>query len=152
MIRTAASLRRVPFALVALAILPACTSSAPGLQTGAALTPAANQPVSQQPYVMSERELKLSCKDLTGAMRVRILQVQSTTQQSGTVAARALQAGATTIWGGPGYGISPEADRERDLAQLEAYNRQLAAMSCKTLDLPAELNGAAANAAPAKSL
>lgn len=155
MIRSASSLIHTAIAILASATLAACSTGGAEMQTGAALAPGQPAPVSQQAYQMSERELKLSCKDLTGAMRVRILQVKSSTtaQQSGTVAARTLQSGATAIWGGPSYGSNPSADHDRDLAQLDAYNRQLAAKNCPTLDLPAELNAApAAPGAQAKTL
>lgn len=153
MIRSANSLINPLIAILPAAMLAACSTGGAELQTGTALTPGQPTPVSQQSYQMSERELKLSCKDLTGAMRVRILQVKSSTTQSGTLAARTMQSGATAIWGGPSYGSNPSADYNRDLAQLDAYNRQLAAKNCPTLDLQAELNDTPApSGAPPKTL
>lgn len=142
MIRTAPALR---FSLaVLIAGAAAGCGGAPPVQPSAGLASAESgatvAPASA--YQLTERELKMNCKELTGTMRVRILQVRGTTSaQNGTIAARTLQSGATKIWGGPGYGSDPAADRDRDLAQLEAYNRQLASKKCPTLDLPAELNG-----------
>lgn len=145
MIRSSNCLIATSAAALSSFMLAACSTGGAELQTGSALAPGQTTPVSQQTYQMSERELKLSCKDLTGAMRVRILQVKSsTTQQNGTIAARTLQSGATAIWGGPNYGANPSADYDRDLAQLNAYNRQLAEKKCPTLDLQAELNAAPA--------
>lgn len=150
MIRLATSALRVSAFVAIAATLSACSSSAPSQQTGSALAPAQPASSGTAAYELTEREQKLGCKELTGAMRVRILQVRSmSTQTNGTMAARGLQYGATSVWGGPSHGISPEADQARDIAQLEAYNRQLAVKKCPTLDLQAELNAPAKAATPA---
>lgn len=126
--------------------LGACSNGAE-IQTGsAAITPPPAQvAVAAAPaYQLSEKELKMNCKQLTGSMKVRLLQVHSSSSKTeGTLVARGLQTGAVKIWGGPTYGTDPSGDSARDLAQLEAYNQQLAAKKCKTLDLQAEFQTAA---------
>lgn len=84
----------------------------------------------------------MNCKQLTGTMKVRIMQM-SAASADGTMVARGMQAGAVKIWGGPTYGTDPAGEDARDRAQLEAYNQQLAAKKCKTLDLQAEMQAAA---------
>ena len=86
----------------------------------------------------------MSCKSLTGSMKVRMLQMQTESEKTkGTLVARGMQSGAIKIWGGPTYGTDPNGEASRDRAQLEAYNQQLAAKKCKTLDIQAELQAAA---------
>jgi hypothetical protein len=92
-------------------------------------------------YQLSEEELKYDCKKLTGTMQVRILQVRGYDSSKKTSAAsRGIQTWATPIWGGTKEGVDPDAQYRKDVAMLEAYNRQLAAKKCKTFDLGAELN------------
>jgi hypothetical protein len=93
-------------------------------------------------YELSEREKKLDCKKLTGTMQVRILQIRDyDSRDKASLAARGVQSIATPIWGGTTEGLDPDGQHRKDLAMLEAYNRQLAAKNCKTFDLSAELKG-----------
>jgi hypothetical protein len=122
--------------------LAACGAS-PELQTSASVAPPAQTVAAAAPaYQLSQKELKMNCKQLTGTMKVRIMQM-SAALSDGTVVARGMQAGAVKIWGGPTYGTDPAGDDARDRALLEAYNQQLAAKKCKTLDLQAEMQAAA---------
>lgn len=96
--------------------------------------------VSGAGYQLSEEELKYDCAKLTGRMQIRILQVRGyDADKQVSMAARGMQAFATPIWGGTKEGSDPEGQHRKDLAMLEAYNRQLAAKKCKTFDLDAEL-------------
>ena len=45
-------------------------------------------------------------------------------------------------------GSDPEGQHRRDLAMLEAYNRQLASKNCKTFDLAAALKASDPNSTP----
>ena len=122
--------------------LAACGAS-PEMATSAAVAPPAQTaPAAAPAYQLSAKELKMNCKQLTGTMKVRIVQM-SAAMSDGTVVARGMQTGAVKIWGGPTYGIDPAGDDARDRALLEAYNQQLAAKKCKTLDLQAEIQAAA---------
>lgn len=124
--------------------LGACSAS-PELPTSATLAPTVQTATAAPAYQLSEKELKMNCKQLTGSIKVRILQMRSG-QTDGTLVARTMQSGAVKIWGGPTYGTSPTSEAARDLAQLDAYNQRLAAKKCKTLDLQAELHPDAAAA------
>jgi hypothetical protein len=92
-------------------------------------------------YQLSAEELNYDCKRLTGTMQIRILQVRGyDSNKKASLAARGMQSLATPIWGGTKEGVDPDAQYRRDLAMLEAYNRQLANKKCRTFDLAAELN------------
>ena len=122
--------------------LAACGAS-PEMQTSGSVAPPAQTVAAAAPaYQLSENELKMSCKKLTGAMKVRIMQM-SAASNDGTLVARGIQSGAVKIWGGPTYGTDPAGEQARDRAQMDAYNQQLAAKKCKTLDLQAEMQAAA---------
>lgn len=119
------------------AIAPPATTTAP--QT--ASVQAASVQVGTPAYQLTEKDQKLNCKQLTGAIKVRVMQLRATAAgEGGTLVARGMQTGATKVFGGPSYGIDPASDRAKDHAQLEAYNQQLAAKKCKTVDLQAELH------------
>jgi hypothetical protein len=96
-------------------------------------------------YELSPTELALDCKKLTGRMRLRILQLRTSADRHPTSeVSRTAQSMVTPFLGGSQYGADPAADQARDRAILEAYNRQLAAKSCRTIDLEAELRPQAA--------
>jgi hypothetical protein len=92
-------------------------------------------------YQLSQEELALDCRRLTGRMAVRIVQIrdfQIRSQTSGL--ARTLQASVKPVFGdGSGGGTDPASQYARDRAMLEAYNQQLAARQCANFDLDAEL-------------
>lgn len=95
-------------------------------------------------YNLSADELKLDCKRMTGRMKVRILQMREARQAPKTSElSRNIQGAVTPIAkqlsGGTSYGSDPDGQYARDLAMLHTYNRQLAAKSCRTLDIEAEL-------------
>jgi hypothetical protein len=74
-------------------------------------------------------------------MQIRILQIRGyDSNKKASAAARGIQTWATPIWGGTKEGVDPDTQYRKDVAMLEAYNRQLAAKKCKTFDLDAELN------------
>jgi hypothetical protein len=107
-------------------------------------------------YSLSESEQKFDCKKLNGRMQVRILQLRaelsdptrpsSASQALQTVTNPALK----LMYGGSSsYGTDRAAGLGRDRAQLEAYNAQLAAKSCPTYDLAAELKKGPSDPPPA---
>jgi hypothetical protein len=105
--------------------------------------PAAGAPAPAAGYQLSEQELKYSCKELTGIMQVRILQIRDyDSSKNASAVARGFQSFATPIWGGTTAGIDPDGQYRKDRAMLEAYNQRLAAKKCKTFDLAAEFKGA----------
>lgn len=136
-------------ALVVTAVgLVACASTGPsGLDTGttATIVPAGaptamTASAAAGSYQLSADELELDCKKLSGRMQIRILEIRDFHERAtATFAARALQSGATSVFGGPSAGTDPKGAYARDRAMLDAYNRQLIAKGCKSYDLDAEL-------------
>jgi hypothetical protein len=100
-------------------------------------------------YQLSEEELKFDCKKLTGLMQIRILQVRGyDSNKKASAAARGIQSLATPIFGGTKEGVDPDGQYRKDLAMLQAYNRQLGVKQCKTFDLDAELASTATDVTP----
>jgi hypothetical protein len=100
-------------------------------------------------YQLSEEELKLDCKKLTGTMQIRILQMRGyDTNKKTSAVSRGLQSLTTPIFGGTKEGTDPDGQYRKDRAMLEAYNRQLAVKQCRTFDLDAELATTSTNETP----
>jgi hypothetical protein len=142
--------RTVWAALIAGVAVGSCASGSswapPSLITDSA--PASGQAPAD--YGLTPQELGYNCKKLTGVMQVRILQVRNyDPSTNGSMAARGVQSVATPVFGGTTVGIDPVGQHQRDLAMLEAYNRQLAAKNCNTFDLAAELKKSDPNDTPA---
>lgn len=91
-------------------------------------------------YTLSAAEMELDCRKLTGRMQIRILQIRDRGDGYGaTWASRGMQTTAGAVFGGTAYGTNVTTQRARDLAILEAYNRELKAKNCPTFDLAEEL-------------
>jgi hypothetical protein len=91
-------------------------------------------------YALSEQEQKLNCKQLTGSIAIKIIQMREAGSRVRPSSLAAFAQGATRpTAAGPGYGADIETDLRNDRARLEALNRQLAAKSCPAFDLEAEL-------------
>ncbi len=95
---------------------------------------------SEQAYELTPDEQADDCKKLTGRMQVRILDLRdyASRSQSSSVS-RGVQSAVTGIFGGTDHGKNPDQQYARDLARLEAYNRQLVAKDCKSFDLKSVL-------------
>ena len=117
---------------------PVMVSAATASTTSGAAAPA---------YVLSDEEKSVDCKRLTGRMKIRIMQLRDEASRVRTTElSRSLQS-ATSQFGGSSAGTDPDGDHRRDMGMLQAYNGQLAAKGCKTLELSTELKPAAAAAA-----
>lgn len=115
--------------------LPVTSSLAPGSM------PSAPGGVATVGYKLTAEEQALECKQLTGRMQIRILEIRDyNARNKTTMASRALQSGSTAVFGGPKAGIDPDGTYAKDRATLEAYNTQLAAKGCRTYDLESELH------------
>lgn len=113
----------------------------------------AHQPGDGAAYALSADELAYDCKQLTGRMQIRLLAVRDYQNQSTTtIASRALQTGSAATFGGTTAGTDPDGAYARDVAMLEAYNRQLAAKDCNTYDLTDELQPKDYRATPTASI
>ena len=91
-------------------------------------------------YHMSNQEKATDCKHLRGSIMVTISRLRHT---KGEVGSSPLAIGANkataTIVGGSTKGLDSDAERARDRARIEAYNRHLASKGCQTVDIAAEL-------------
>lgn len=102
-------------------------------------------------YQLGEDEQKLDCKKLSGRIHIRLLQMRSETggaAKRSPVAEELRKVTTPTLqlmFGGgrntsaPAYGADSAADHRRDLAILNAYNKQLSAKNCRVYDIDAEL-------------
>ncbi len=91
-------------------------------------------------YEMSADEKAMDCKRLAGSMQIAISRMKDTYGRiEPSTGAWAMQSMATPIFGGSGIGANRRAVYARERAKLDAYNRELASRSCKTLDVEAEL-------------
>jgi hypothetical protein len=106
--------------------------AAAGASTSTSAAPASG-------YQLSEEEKSADCGRLTGRMKIRILALKDSMKRTNTSELSRSLHSATAAMGGSASGSYPYGDEQRDRALLEAYNQQLAAKGCKTLDLANEL-------------
>ena len=91
-------------------------------------------------YQMSEQEKATECKRLTGSMMITISRLKQRDNEVGTSAvASAANKAVVPFLGGSSKGLDRDAEYARDRARLTAYNQHLAAKSCPTVDIEAEL-------------
>ncbi|HWB44887.1 MAG TPA: hypothetical protein VG900_05540 [Hyphomicrobiaceae bacterium] len=91
-------------------------------------------------YRMSEAENKLDCKHLTGSIYVIMTQLRAARDQvQPSGAATATQQTFGPLFGDSMRAVDPKVVDARLRAKLRAYNAQLAAKHCKTVDIEAEM-------------
>ncbi len=133
--------------LAAFLLLTACAAATPGYNPGTFSkkgkfgTPLESGDVADNGrYEMSAAEKAMDCKRLTGSMQITISRLKDSYGRSEpSAAASTAQAWTSPVLGGPRSGADRDALYARELAKLEAYNAELAAKNCKTLDVTAEL-------------
>jgi hypothetical protein len=132
----------------ALLLLTACAAAVPGYtpppfkeMKGPLGKPMASGDVQADgQYEMSAEEKARDCKHITGSMQIVMARLKdSHGRAEPSAAARSAQTTLTPVLGGSATGADREAVYARERAKLEAYNRELAAKGCKTLDIEAEL-------------
>ena len=91
-------------------------------------------------YELSAAEQKLSCKQLSGRIQVRIMQIRDYGEHGGSSQlARGLQSAFSKTVGTSAKGVDPDGTHSQDLKMITAYNQQLAAKGCKSYNLDQEL-------------
>jgi hypothetical protein len=131
----------------ALLALGACSAAMPGYspppfkesksQFG---KPLASGDMQGERYEMSSAEKAMDCKRLTGSMQITMSRLRDAgVREAPSAVASAAQTWASPVLGGSGRGSDREAVYARERAKLDAYNAELAAKGCKTLDVEAEL-------------
>lgn len=91
-------------------------------------------------YEMSASEKAMDCKRLTGSMQIVMARLRDpyVRMEPSAVAAGA-QKTVAPVYGGSALTADRQAVYARERAKLEAYNAELAAKGCATLDIDAEL-------------
>ncbi len=85
-------------------------------------------------------EDKLSCKQISGRMQVRIMQLRGfSDRKQSSALSRGLQSGLAATFGNLSHGVDPQGEYAADLKQLQEENQRLVAKGCKSYDLDAEL-------------
>ena len=128
-------------------VLTACAAAVPGYtpppfkEKSKMATPLESGDVrSDGHYEMSATEKAMDCKRLTGSMQITMSRLKdSYIRMEPSAAASATQKMAAPVLGGTTVGADRQALYARERAKLEAYNNELAAKGCKTLDIEAEL-------------
>lgn len=124
--------------------LSACAISPP-----LATDPTAARLANDAPSPLTEDELKLDCKALTGRMKLRILQIRDYAEQSHpTETALTVQKTLNSLVGGASIGNNPDERFASDRAKLEAMNAELKRKGCRVYDLAEELKPKPATVSP----
>jgi len=91
-------------------------------------------------YHMSETEKAMDCRRLTGSMQITLARLKdSRGRPDPSALASSAQKTVAPVLGGSTVGADRRAEYARERAKLDAYNRELTAKGCKTLDIDAEL-------------
>jgi hypothetical protein len=91
-------------------------------------------------YEMSAAEKAMDCKRLTGSMQIVIARLRDPyVRMEPSAAAAGSQKAVTPVFGGSALSADRDAVYARERAKLDAYNAELGAKNCKTLDIEAEL-------------
>jgi hypothetical protein len=91
-------------------------------------------------YEMSAAEKAMDCKRLTGSMQIVIARLRDPyVRMEPSAAAAGSQKTVTPVFGGSALSADRDAVYARERAKLDAYNAELGAKNCKTLDIEAEL-------------
>jgi hypothetical protein len=141
---------RTLLSLLAALLLSACAAAMPGYTPESKHKPmlSAPDPGTMTPggtYQLSETENKFDCNRLTGTMYIIVARLRDEKNRKPPSELASFAQKMSALTGGTEAGASLEADIARERARLEAFNRRLAEMQCKTLDLEAELNPTATN-------
>lgn len=91
-------------------------------------------------YLVAEGQKELDCKKLTGRIQIRLLELRTYVAGRNTsTLSRSLQTAGKTILGGTLAGVDPEGEHAKEMAEVEAYNRELVAHDCRSFDIAKEL-------------
>ena len=132
----------------AVGVLSACAAAVPGYMPEgsrqSALTRLKSDPGtmgSAGDYQLSGTEQALDCKRLNGSMQIIVSRLKASGDRPTPSAASQTLRGAAGAVGIKNTSLDLPAELRRERARLEAYNRQLAAKGCKTMDIDAALAG-----------
>lgn len=127
---------RICLILFALATMTGCGSTLSSHSEGTASIQEEN---NFKIYHLSQDELKLDCRKLTGRTQVRIMASRGADfKDSPSSASKALGFVTGTIFG-TNAGKNSNNQSSNDRLILEAYNKRLKELGCKSFDLEKEL-------------
>ncbi|WP_045836726.1 hypothetical protein [Hyphomicrobium sp. 99] len=96
---------------------------------------------------------KLNCKQISGRMQVRILQLRGfDDRKQASSLSRGIQAGMAATFGNLSHGVDPQGEHAAEIQSLQAYNQRLVALGCKSYDLEKELNEKDPHETPAPTI
>ena len=91
-------------------------------------------------YQMSADEKAMDCKRLTGSIQITISRLRDPLgRQDPSAVASTAQKLTSPLYGSSAKTADRQAVYARERAKIEAYNEELAAKGCKTIDIEAEL-------------
>lgn len=128
--------------MVIAAALNACASQPVTLTSSIASSiPTEQKPTYQvSDYTLTTHEQEMECKELTGRMQVRILEVRDTSAQTQTsTLSQLMQSGFGSLFASDKASKSQPPPRGADGAMLEAYNRALVDKGCMSFNLAEDL-------------
>ena len=128
-------------------VLTACAAAMPGYspppfkEKSKVATPLESGDVrSDGNYEMSATEKAMDCKRLTGSMQIVMARLRDPyVRMEPSAVASGAQKTVAPVYGGSALTADRQAVYARERAKLEAYNAELAAKGCATLDIDAEL-------------
>lgn len=129
---------------MAVLLLAGCASAVPGYsppsQRSSKFQAMEGGTMVEGRYQLSEYEKNLDCRRLAGSMHIIIARLRDARDRARP---SALATGAhktvPIFTGGSSVGADPQDTMARERARLAAYNRELAAKNCATVDIEAEL-------------
>ncbi|MFM9942452.1 MAG: hypothetical protein ACKVP7_23465 [Hyphomicrobiaceae bacterium] len=137
----------MPLLVVSMLLLGGCAAAMPGYVPPSdrrdkmlAAAPKGGGIDSQGTYQLSDQEQKLDCKQLSGSITIKIMQMREAgDRRRASLPAALAQHASRPFQGNSTYGADIDADAANDRARLVALNRQLAAKNCRTFDIEADL-------------
>ncbi len=111
-----------------------------GTETSA-LTTAAGPSDEATAEPASAEDAEADCKRLAGKVQLRLLEVRSgMSPEESSIVSRSIQTAGTLV-GGSARGLGANPSLEREVADLEAANKQLAERNCRSFDIAKALTG-----------
>jgi hypothetical protein len=98
-------------------------------------------------------ENKLSCKQLTGRIQVKIMELRGySDSKQASALSRGIQSGLVATFGNADHGVDPQGDYAADIKKLHEDNARLVAQNCKSYDIDAELKKGEIDDVPAPTI
>ncbi len=128
-------------------VLTACAAAVPGYspppfkeQSKLAKSLESGDVDNEGRYEMSATEKAMDCKRLTGSMQIVMTRLKDAyVRMEPSAVSAGAQKMAAPLTGGSARAADRQAVYARERAKLEAYNAELAAKGCKTVDIETEL-------------